>query len=170
MKRLTEEIAPGYEYILVESDGYAQDNIIDKLGRYEDTGLEPEEIGKWIPVTKQSPENDTLVLACFDDGFVASVNYDGDWELWADAGEVIAWMHLPKPYVRSVAKCKECGFDFRENELIDAYKYQGDIYCENCLKPIEEIIYYKFGDDNDPVEIEEVEEVYLEHGYLGELN
>ncbi len=168
MKRLTDIIAPGYEYILVEGDGYDRDNAITKLGKYEDTGLEPEEIGKWIPVNKQSPENETLVLVCFDDGFVTTANYDGDWELWADAGEVLAWMPLPRPYNRTVVKCKRCGFDFRENELTDAYKYQGDIYCEGCLKPIETIIHYKLGDDYDPIEVEEVEEVYLNHGYLEE--
>lgn len=99
MKRLTERIAPGYEYILIEGDGYTRDNAIDKLGRYEDTELEPEEIGKWIPVNIKVPKNDTLVLVCFDDGFITSVNYEGDWELWADAGEVTAWMPLPKPYL-----------------------------------------------------------------------
>ena len=41
-----------------------------------------------------------------------------------------------------IVKCKECGFDFRENEFIDAYKFQGDIYCE--------------------------EWVYLNHGYMEE--
>ena len=67
-----------------------------------------------------------------------------------------------------IVKCKECGFDFRENEWIDAYKFQGDIYCEECLKPIEEIICYKLGDNSDPIEPEQVEWVYLKHGYMEE--
>lgn len=84
--------------------------LIQNLGKYEDTGLTPEEImdGKlltgWIPVTEQLPEYDGMYLACFDDEFVTSVAYetdmDGtqDWELWADSGEVVAWMRLPEAY------------------------------------------------------------------------
>ena len=92
-------IVPKGTYLLSGYDGYTRDEATNKLGRYEDTGLEPEEIGKWIPVNIRVPKNDTSVLACFDDGFIATVNYGGDWELWADAGEVVAWMPLPKPYV-----------------------------------------------------------------------
>ena len=76
----------------------------DKLAAYEDTGLEPEEImdGKmltgWILVEERLPVNESHVLATFDDGFVATVTYSGDWELWEDSGDVIAWMPLPEPY------------------------------------------------------------------------
>ena len=46
MKRLTMEIVPGGKYLLSGYDGYTMTEAINKLGRYEDTGLEPEEIGK----------------------------------------------------------------------------------------------------------------------------
>ena len=36
MKRLTERIAPGYEFLLIEGDGYTQDKAIDKWGRYDE--------------------------------------------------------------------------------------------------------------------------------------
>ena len=52
----------------------------------------------WIPVSEQLPPKGNVYLASFDDGFVASVSYEDDWELWADSGEVVAWMPLPNPY------------------------------------------------------------------------
>lgn len=55
--------------------------------------------GKWIAVNEREPEEENNYLVSFDDGFIATVYYaDNDWELWADAGEPIAWMPLPKPY------------------------------------------------------------------------
>ncbi|QUH22184.1 DUF551 domain-containing protein [Alkaliphilus sp. B6464] len=54
--------------------------------------------GFWIPVKERLPEQDTNVIACFDDGFITGVEYTNDWELWADSGEVVAWMPLPEPY------------------------------------------------------------------------
>jgi hypothetical protein len=44
------------------------------------------------------PPKGNMYLASFDDGFVTSGAYEDDWELWADSGDVIAWMPLPKPY------------------------------------------------------------------------
>ena len=67
----------------------------------------------------------------------------------------------------AVAKCKKCGFDFREDEFMVAYKFKGDIYCEECLKPIKEITYFKLG-DNDPIEPEQIEWVCLNRRYLEE--
>ena len=46
MKRLTMEIVPGGKYLLNGYDRYTMTEAINKLGRYEETGLEPEEIGK----------------------------------------------------------------------------------------------------------------------------
>jgi hypothetical protein len=95
---------------LINILGFALANTRERLKSYEDTGLTPEEImdGKiltgWIPVAEQLPEYDGQYLVCFDDEFVATVSYetdsDGkqDWELWADSGEVIAWMRVPEPY------------------------------------------------------------------------
>lgn len=54
---------------------------------------------QWIPVTKRLPENGTRALVTFEDGFVAATDYYGNgWDLWADSGDVIAWMPLPEPY------------------------------------------------------------------------
>ena len=81
-----------------------------KLKDYEDTGLTPDEITDgqmltgWIPVDEQLPKLDedgyTYVMVCMDDGFVATTNYTRDegFSLWADSGEVLAWMPLPEPY------------------------------------------------------------------------
>jgi len=55
-------------------------------------------VTNWIPVSERLPENESYVLAALDDGFAATVGYTGDWELWDDSGEVIAWMPLPEPY------------------------------------------------------------------------
>ena len=53
----------------------------------------------WIPLADKEPTEEGEYLVTFDDGFVATTGYyDGDFELWADAGEPIAWMPLPEPY------------------------------------------------------------------------
>lgn len=53
---------------------------------------------KWIPVEERLPEVNWFYTVCFDDGFITTVEFDGDWILWADATEVVAWMPLPEPY------------------------------------------------------------------------
>lgn len=66
--------------------------------------LTPEENADWIPVSERLPEDDGMYIACFDDDFITAVMYitdrqgAQDWELWADSGEVVAWMPLPEPY------------------------------------------------------------------------
>lgn len=52
----------------------------------------------WASVQEKLPSKNEYVIACFDDGFITGVEYTNDWELWADSGEVVAWMPLPKPY------------------------------------------------------------------------
>lgn len=39
-------------------------------------------------------------MVCMDDEFVATTDYTRDegFGLWADSGEVVAWMPLPEPY------------------------------------------------------------------------
>lgn len=55
-------------------------------------------LNQWIPVTERLPEEDVNVLVAFDDGFIATTCIlDGEWELWADAGDVTHWMPLPEP-------------------------------------------------------------------------
>ena len=56
-------------------------------------------VGEWMPFKKEEPKEEGLYLCCFDDGFITTVeNEDGDWILWADSGEVLAWQPLPEPY------------------------------------------------------------------------
>ena len=56
------------------------------------------EFPRWIAVEERLPEAESHVLVTFEDGFVSAVGYSGDWELWEDSGDVIAWMPLPEPY------------------------------------------------------------------------
>lgn len=60
--------------------------------------------GKWIPLNAigGEPEDNGEYLLQLSDGFITSTYYDGkDWELWADAGEPVAWQPLPAPYKES---------------------------------------------------------------------
>lgn len=56
-------------------------------------------MNNWISVDMEMPKPEEQVLAHFNDGFIATVSTDknGEWELWADCGEVTHWMHLPSP-------------------------------------------------------------------------
>ena len=55
--------------------------------------------GRWIPCSVRLPKEEGEYLVSFDDGFIATTGYyDNDFELWADAGEPLAWMPLPEPY------------------------------------------------------------------------
>lgn len=57
-------------------------------------------VNEWIPVEEKLPE-DGDYLCSFDDGFITRVSFiNGDWELWADSGEIIAWKPLPNLYVK----------------------------------------------------------------------
>ena len=59
---------------------------------------------KWIPLNAKGrePEDNGEYLLQLSDGFITATYYDGkDWELWADAGEPVAWMPLPEPYKES---------------------------------------------------------------------
>lgn len=59
-------------------------------------------INEWIGVKYRLPQKETYVLVCFDDGFIATVFFGEDFELWLDSGEPIAWMPLPEPYKKEV--------------------------------------------------------------------
>lgn len=62
---------------------------------------EQPKVWEWIPFNKKEPKEEGLYLCCFDDGFITTVEYeDGDWNLWADSGEVVAWQPLPEPLVK----------------------------------------------------------------------
>lgn len=54
--------------------------------------------GQWISVKDRLPEHENEYLVCLDDGFIATTAWsDGEWELWADAGDVTHWQELPAP-------------------------------------------------------------------------
>lgn len=73
--------------------------------KYENLGFLTEFCGlgaghetHWISVEERLPKTEEDFLCAFDDGFIATASWiDGDWELWADAGQVTHWMPLPKP-------------------------------------------------------------------------
>lgn len=66
-------------------------DVADELEKYQ-----------WIDVKDRLPQKETYVLVCFDDGFIATVFFGEDFELWLDSGEPIAWMPLPEPYKKEV--------------------------------------------------------------------
>ena len=75
-----------------------------KLFSYEDTGLEPEEIRKWIPVTERLPEDYEVVHVTVRHGYVDAGYYDCSKKEWwttddAELLDVIAWMPEPEPFV-----------------------------------------------------------------------
>lgn len=101
-----------------KNDCKFEGRVLERIAAYEDTGLNPDEITilrnhtklqqrEWIPVKDRLPKNDGYYLVCMDDEFVTACEYctyiNGaqDWELWAESGEVIAWMPLPEPYKES---------------------------------------------------------------------
>lgn len=68
----------------------AQKRLIDKLKN------------RWISVDERLPTvdpryGDIDVLVHMDDGFIATATFSGDWELWAESGEVTHWQPLPGP-------------------------------------------------------------------------
>lgn len=82
-------------------------------------------MNNWISVDDRLPKSGEQVLACFEDGFIATVSTDenGEWELWADSGEVTHWMHLPSPprkdsYENNLETiCEHYGFDKQLEQL-----------------------------------------------------
>lgn len=82
--------------------------LVDLIEKWGLNDLSIDEINKqteaykWIPTQLfgvKLPREDGRYLITLDDGFIAVANYiENEWELWADAGEVIAWLPLPKPY------------------------------------------------------------------------
>lgn len=72
----------------------------DCLGIFLDIIKAQPKVNEWIPVDERLPK-DGDYLCSFDDGFITRVSFvDGDWELWAESGEVIAWQPLPNLYVK----------------------------------------------------------------------
>ena len=97
-----------------------KDELVQRLGKYEDTGMEPEGLrkaGKWIPVEERLPEEDEGEVIVTDRngnvwagmyyGYAADGGeehegrcfYQWDDEMWhCFKPDVIAWRPLPEPY------------------------------------------------------------------------
>ena len=151
MERLTTK---GYKY---NSLDFMDDGIhyfANKLSRYEDTGLTPEEIMDvksltgWIPVSERLPEPETDVLVQWEkyDRFSGDtfVYFDHMWRICNEDGEavfespagipsgrVVAWMPLPEPY-RSDSPATEWGkkeiMKYRKKPVvIEAIEWNGDV-------------------------------------------
>lgn len=76
--------------------------IFSRLAAYEDTGLMPEEVQRWIPVTERLPESDAdtkYLVTCKTKSGRQNINmawFDG--ALWHGMGSmsgVTHWMPLP---------------------------------------------------------------------------
>ena len=97
-------------------------------------------MSKWIDVNNRLPEKDTDVLVCFDDGFMATVFFGEDFDLWTDSGEPIAWMPLPEPY--KLPKKKQFTDDelYILNNIDKKYKWiakdKSGLICTFVSKPI----------------------------------
>ena len=111
-----------------------KDELVQRLGKYEDTGMEPEGLrkaGKWIPVEERLPDNAKYILLSFTNFPVPSIGrYEKDTEGGAfylgDCDEddtcismnlfVNAWMPLPEPYCLEV-KTPERKQEWKERML-----------------------------------------------------
>lgn len=110
MERLTAERRNGIK------SGYwspaKKEELVQRLGAYEDTGLTPAEIMDakmltgWIPVAEKLPKAKEDVLVCTKFGWILVAWYGPNGQRWhitpADAGitreDIAAWMPLPKPF------------------------------------------------------------------------
>lgn len=85
------------------------DEIMNRLAAYEDTGFDPDEIPRWIPVRVRLPEESEYrekatgelipLLVCVK-GTVYPFRAMYDGKSWGDGTEkidVIYWMPLPTP-------------------------------------------------------------------------
>lgn len=67
---------------------WAYSELRAKLKAYEDTGLEPEEIPHWIPVSERLPEVSDEYLVLTENGDMFNANFDKDC---GDNGEFGIW-------------------------------------------------------------------------------
>lgn len=83
--------------------------VLDRLAAYEDTGLGPEQIHRWIPVSERLPSVfESVQITAMMEGDSEPLVYEGTfmgsgrWQLYGvqnpDDYKVSAWMPLPEPY------------------------------------------------------------------------
>lgn len=84
----------------------------EKLAKYEETGMEPEEIHGWIPCSERLPEESDYYMACIYDEVVDDYDFrktwfahtddydmeESEWRELYEVEKVTAWMPLPEPY------------------------------------------------------------------------
>lgn len=96
-KRLIEELR--FQINNCEKYGHSDIYVDLEMAKQWLRTFDKPKVGEWIPFNKKEPKEEGLYLCCFDDGFITTVEYeDGDWILWADSGEVVAWQPLPESY------------------------------------------------------------------------
>ena len=73
----------------------------ERLKEYEDTGLEPEQILRWISVTDRLPETNKAVIVCRKDGRVEQGIFrgvNGWWKVYGtNTKSITHWMPMPEP-------------------------------------------------------------------------
>lgn len=87
-------------------------------------------MGKWIPVSKELPPEDTDVIVCDRDGLVSTAMRKSDQRFsWAHTfayGDPVAWMPLPEGYTGEEAeepeKPEECKWWLLAEALRDESK------------------------------------------------
>lgn len=128
MERLTMRCLDGRACAKGERSGEAQPavrilpELLERLAKYEDTGLTPEEINKldtqrkamaaladsykaeiprWIPVSDRLPESGQRVIVCRKDGRVEQGVYlgvNGWWKVYGtNTKSITHWMPMPAP-------------------------------------------------------------------------
>lgn len=81
-------------------------NALSELEEYEDTGLAPEEVPHWIPVSERLPEPGKRVLMCMDgkSAYEGFIHKNGKWDRYGNpvgtieelfGCSVTHWMPLP---------------------------------------------------------------------------
>lgn len=110
MARLTKKHPHGGHYMSCENCEAAgrcrsgEDCMVEaisKLAAYEDSGLAPEQIPRWISVSDQLPEHNQRVIVCRKDGRVEQGFYlgvNGWWKVYGtNTKSITYWMPMPEP-------------------------------------------------------------------------
>lgn len=129
MDRLTQHTPENFgyaEYELIR--GADEQDVIDRLGSYEDTGLTPDEVELYVRCQAHSVSKRELELGIMLDKYQAIGNYDRLREL-AQADEEGRVIILPKPLTSSdIETIKDIGRIV--NNLEDLGKLSGKLASE----------------------------------------
>ena len=109
-------VTPSYNSIKTElkpsEDCISKQKVLDAIDAYkyldgndaiyrlkqwlnEQESVQPK-MGRWIPVSERLPEDKCKTyLVCSDDGYIATIMYDGNGRWLIDDCKIIAWMPLP---------------------------------------------------------------------------